>query len=98
MPGIEAERNSEQITLLAYVQDKNLTSWAAHDNVHELERRALELAVAGVDEKAEALRVLIEEKITALRAALHVEHEELDRRSEERDRAAREVADVRTTG
>lgn len=101
MAGVEAERvgaAATEVGLLAYVQESSRAAWAGHAAEHELEDKALALAVARVEQSQQALRELLEADVKALREALSIEHGELDRRSEERDRAAREVAEVRTQG
>lgn len=80
MPGIEAERYAAEDTkigLLAYVQESTKNSWATHQDKHDLEDKALALAVNGVKDALElavgsvrddqrALRELLETRINAL--------------------------------
>ena len=109
MPGVEAERSATDDTrvgLLAYFQDTSRSAWQTHHEQHDLEDKALALAVGGVKdalalavsrvEQAQlAQRELLEGDIAALKAALLVEHADLERRSIERNQAARDQAQLR---
>jgi hypothetical protein len=98
MAGVEAERSSNddtRIGLLAYYQDTSRAAWNTHHEQHDLEDKALKLAVDGV---REALRLAVDgvkgdQKI--LRELLEGEIRALAALVETYDQGARERAEAR---
>jgi len=109
MPGVEGERTSADDTrvgLLSYFQDSARAAWATHHEQHELEDKALALAVGGVKEAMAlavarveqaqlALRELLEGQIESLRAARIAEHADLEHRILDHSNSVRESSTQR---
>lgn len=105
MPGVEAERTSENPSLLAYfqdriasVQDKINVGVQAHHDLHDLEDHALQLAIERVTDQQVALdkalglaAIQVAALHEALRELLSQRIAALDAKVDERDRWLKEA-------